>query len=66
MLTIAILGVPIQAAFKKPSGGAEALSTAATLDWEQVKAEDKTLVEQVICACCLFQKLSHEPQQSVM
>ncbi|KAL0024765.1 hypothetical protein WJX79_003822 [Trebouxia sp. C0005] len=40
-----------QAAFKKASGGAEATSAAATIDWDQVKVEDKTLVEQMVMKC---------------
>lgn len=54
--------VPVQAAFKRPVAGSgiEASALDSTMDWDAVKPEDRTLIEQVHShAVCTFHLTLH-------
>lgn len=63
--TVAILQVLIQAAFKRPVAGSgpEVTAVDSSMDWDAVKPEDRTLIEQVsLFACCSYFLLAQSPR----
>ena len=58
--------MPVQAAFKRPAattGPAEASAGDSAMDWDAVKPEDRTLIEQ---ACHLLPTPLHSVDSSVV